>query len=219
MFHSSLSSVFTIYGVFTEFKISYYVQRISTPSPFNMSTWIYITNLPMYSDYPLLQQIFHGIGQITNMTIVKNDMILKSVGFVQFANPKHAKTACSKKDETIVEKSQIRVFCVWSPSEDLSTIGVTNYPLEYQHNDLYQLFNTHGDIVDIRIMAPDTNSSTTTHRGRSHDDHKSECLPHALISFVRIEHATSAAQEMDGSVIGCEGALSVELVNSDARVW
>jgi len=172
-----------------------------------MSTWVHVTNLPMYSDHPLLLEIFHGIGLIQNISIVKNEFIMKSQAFVQFSKPQHAKTACSKKDETIVEKSQIRVFLIWSPEENLSTIRVSNYPEEYRTEDLYQLFNTHGDIVDIRIES----------NGNHLNDQKSDSTPSALISFVRVEHATSAAQEMDGSVIGCEGALSVNLVNSDAR--
>lgn len=170
-----------------------------------------MANLPMYADHSLLQEVFQGIGQITNMSLVPNQMIMKSVAFVQFENPKHAKTACSKKDGTIVEKSQIRVFLCWMETEDLSTVRVTNFPEEYQLNDLHALFNTFGDIVNVRIM-PSNNV-------KSHDDdQKIEYQPHALVSFVKIEHATAAAQELNGSVIGYEGALHVELVNSDARV-
>jgi len=162
----------------------------------------------------MLQELFQDldIGRITDMKLIKNDLIFKSTGFIRFANPKDAKIACSKKDRIIVEKSQIRVFVCWTPDENLSTIRVRNFPENSTRDDLVYLFNTHGDIVDVRIVGP-----MEANPGSEGDDHKSEYQTHALISYVRIEHAKSAAQEMDGSVIGCEGALSVELVNSDAR--
>ena len=188
-----------------------------------MSTWIHITNLPLYYDDYGLQDIFSDIGQITATNVTKNNMIMKSTGFVQFANTKHAKLAASKKDQTVIANSAVRVYLLWTEKEDLSTIKVKNIEPQSTENDLEKYFDPYGGIVDIRII--DNNSSNNDDQKVKEIEDKSkepssskEQEPYALISFCRVDYALQAVQEMNGTIIGMGGALSVELVNPDARV-
>ena len=186
-----------------------------------MSTWIHITNLPLYYDDYGLQDIFSDIGQITATNVTKNNMIMKSTGFVQFANTKHAKLAASKKDQTVIANSAVRVYLLWTEKEDLSTIKVTNIEPQSTENDLEKYFDPYGGIVDIRIMNKNHNSSNLDDDQKVteiDDKLKNENDLYALISFCRVDYALQAVQEMNGTIIGMGGALSVELVNPDARV-
>ena len=179
-----------------------------------MSTWVHITNLPLYYDDYGLQDIFSDIGQITATNVTKNNMIMKATGFVQFANTKHAKLAASKKDQTVIANSAVRVYLLWTDKEDLSTIKVTNIEPQSTENDLEKYFDPYGGIVDIRII-------NNNHSNKKDDDHKVKETnedQYALISFCRVDYALQAVQEMNGTIIGMNGALSVELVNPDARV-
>eukprot|EP01084_Bolivina_argentea_P066992 122103_1 len=161
-----------------------------------MSTWIHITNLPLYYDHYGLHDIFGDIGQIIATKVTKDEMILKSTGFVQFASPKHAKLAASKKDQTVIANSAVRVYLVWTPDEDLSTVRVENIPAESTTTELEQYFDPYGEIVNTTI-----NQKTS----------------HALISFCRVDYALNAVQEMNGTIIDSCGALKVTLTNPDAR--
>ena len=180
-----------------------------------MSRWIHITNLPLYYDDYGLQEIFTDIGQISATNVTKQEMILKSTGFVQFANAKHAKLAASKKDQTVIANSAVRVYLIWTQQEDLSTIKVTNIEPQSTESDLEKYFDPYGGIVDIRIIKPSQSSSNKDDEKIKEDQQKE---PYALISFCRVDYALQAVQEMNGTIIGMCGALKVELVNPDARV-
>ncbi len=160
-----------------------------------MSTWIYIKNLPLYYDEYGLLDIFNDIGQIVATAVTKNEIILKSTGFVQFASPKHAKLAASKKDQTVIANSAVRVYLIWNEKEDLSTIRVENILPNSNESDLEKTFDPYGEIVDITII--NTNV--------------------ALISFCRVDYALQAVQEMNNTIIGMGKPLSVSLTNPDAR--
>eukprot|EP01084_Bolivina_argentea_P111238 198555_1 len=176
-----------------------------------MSTWIHVTNLPLYYDEYGLQDIFSDIGQIIAMNVTKNEMILKSTGFVQFSNPKHAKLAASKKDQTVIGNSAIRVYLIWMSKEDLSTIKVENIPLNISTVELENNFIPYGSIVDITICKNNTTND------EKQDNNNTNNETYALISYCRVDYALQAVQEMNNTILGFGNPLTVNLVNPDAR--
>ena len=189
-----------------------------------MSTWIYVTNLPLYFDDLTLKDIFCGIGQIISIKISRDELILKSTALVQFTHSKHAKLAASKKDQTVINKSAIRVYLIWSQKENLSTIKVFGISNNSQKTDLEKHFNPYGNIVDIQIMSKtkqikkDKENQNDNKKNMENNDAKNKKELYALISFSRVDYALQAAQEMNGTIIGSGHVLSVELINPDARV-
>eukprot|EP01084_Bolivina_argentea_P067968 123696_1 len=161
-----------------------------------MSTWIYITNLPLYYDDISLQDIFNGIGEIITTKISQDELLLKSTAIIQFSDSKHAKLAASKKDGTVIDKSAIRVFIIWCNNEDLSSIKVSNILPDSTIQDLDNTFNPYGNIVNI---SKDINNE------------------YALISYSKVDYALQATQEMNHNIIGSDHQLSVTLMNPDAR--
>eukprot|EP01083_Nonionella_stella_P070228 187804_1 len=175
-----------------------------------MSTWIYVTNLPLYYDELSVKDIFNGIGQILSIKLAKDQLIHKCTAMVEFSQTKHAKMAASKKDHTVLHhtnndthkqhKLGIRVFVIWCPVETVSTVRCYNIDPSCTNIELEKYFNPFGDIVNVQIM-----------------DNQIQSKPYALISFSRVDYALRAVQEMNGTMIGLGGALCVELVNVDAR--
>jgi len=166
-----------------------------------MSCSIYIPSLPSFFDDFSLRKLFNDCGQIKECGVVQHETLLKSCGFVKFANAHCAKMAAAKKDQTILERNAIRVFVVWDVQETLSTIRVSNLPHDIHVNGLRHLFSPFGDIVNVKINKNDENTE-------------------ADISFSRVEYAIRATDEMDGAAFGPNnGNLCVNLVNADARCF
>eukprot|EP00484_Ammonia_sp_Unknown_P002480 CAMPEP_0197076104 /NCGR_PEP_ID=MMETSP1384-20130603/211943_1 /TAXON_ID=29189 /ORGANISM="Ammonia sp." /LENGTH=811 /DNA_ID=CAMNT_0042514953 /DNA_START=39 /DNA_END=2474 /DNA_ORIENTATION=- len=181
-----------------------------------MSRWVQITNLPLYYDEYSLAEIFGDIGPISALKVSKNEMILKSTGFVQFRDAKHAKSAASKKDQTVIANSAVRVFLVWTQQEDLSTIKVTNIEADTTEAALKQHFDPYGGIVDITVVRNNKQQQTHNDDDEKVNEQHNESFA-AFISFCKVEYAIQAVQEMNGTIIAMGGALQVELVNADAR--
>eukprot|EP00484_Ammonia_sp_Unknown_P019217 CAMPEP_0197036396 /NCGR_PEP_ID=MMETSP1384-20130603/13906_1 /TAXON_ID=29189 /ORGANISM="Ammonia sp." /LENGTH=667 /DNA_ID=CAMNT_0042466573 /DNA_START=33 /DNA_END=2032 /DNA_ORIENTATION=- len=168
-----------------------------------MSQWIYVTNLPLYYDELSIQEMFSGLGQITATKIRKDALIFKSTALLQFAHSKYAKLAASKRDQTVIGKSAIRVFLVWCKKETLSTIKVLNIPPHSTPSDIEKYCNPYGDVVNIAVVSNNTANAPDT--------------AYALVSFSRVDYALLAAQEMDQTIVASGAALSVQLLNPDAR--
>lgn len=167
-----------------------------------MSSWIYVHNLPNYFDELEIKEIFRDNGPIKQIVMKTDSLLLKSSSFVQFVHSKCAKQAAIRKDQTVIDKNAIRVFLIWCPSEQISTIKITNISSDMNHLQLQQMFEPFGTIVDTRIIQDiNTNNNEL----------------HALVSFSKVEYALQATQEMNGSIISANSNLSVQLLNPDAR--
>lgn len=166
-----------------------------------MSCTIYIPSLPSFFDDFSLRQLFNDCGRIKECGVIQHETLLKSSGFVKFTNTHCTKMAAAKKDQTILERSAIRVFVVWDIQETLSTIRVSNLPDDIHANGLKNLFSPFGDVVNVKISKNFENTE-------------------ADVSFSRVEYAIRATDEMDGAAFGPNnGNLSVKLVNPDARCF
>jgi len=164
-----------------------------------MSCWLYVTNLPNYFDEYGLIDLFKDVGKIRSVCIQKDNLLLKSQGFVKFDNEKYTKLGASKKDGKVIGNNAIRVYIVWNSKDTLTTVKISNLESTISTKELQDLFTPYGDIVDIRI------------------NNKNNSI-YAYISFTKVEYALQASQEMNGQIIfGYNETLKVSLLNPDAR--
>jgi hypothetical protein len=171
--------------------------------------------------------MFGDVGSIKRIHIERVQLLLKSTAFIQFVNGKKARLAAIKKDQIVFADSVIRVYVVWSRKESLTTVQVSNLPLDVTEGSLLDYFSPYGDIVDIdfnKTSYPSMQENEDTDNSNSWCDEKmSQGIGKervAWISFARVDYALRACQEMDHSIISSAGdnaRLCVKLVNPDAR--
>ncbi len=108
----------------------------------------------------------------------------------------------------MIDKCAIRVFIIWNIKEDLSTIKVSNILPNSTHNDLTNIFNPYGTIINIEII------NNTNHENDNTNDNNT----YAIVSYSKVDYALQATQELNHNIIGSDHKLSVTLMNPDARV-
>jgi RNA recognition motif-containing protein len=203
-----------------------------------MSSWVYISNLPSYFDTVEISTLFDRSGlrkEIKDIIIDGDSYQINLCAFVQFYSAKDAKRAAATLDGTVAADSRaISVAVVWNERDTLPTVEVARIPESVSVQQLSDMFEPFGDVIDIRFTASTISIAATSKpkRKTTHTETASDETPEsrssssgdtgkrALVTFKRIEYAIDAANKMNGEIIGYEcgsGGLSVRLVNPDAR--
>jgi RNA recognition motif-containing protein len=176
-----------------------------------MSNWVKVTNLPYYCDESEIICTFGEIGPIKQIHMEYKQLMLKSTAFIQFVNARSARLAATKKDQLLFGDTIVRVRVIWNRKESLTTVEVSNLPLNITEQELREYFIPYGDVVDISINAESTESPRA-------ENNKKEITAH--VSFSRIDYALRACQEMNHSIISGDtdySGLHVKVINPDSR--
>lgn len=159
------------------------------------NTTVIVKRLPSETNETKVRQFFRDCGTILSIQLVPSDEGSDLTATIEFE---------SKEDVLSAQTKSMKLFEGHSVNIQVgtgTTLFVTNYPPEADEEYIRKLFDSYGEVVDVRLPS------------LKYDVRRRFCY----VQFLSSEQAQAAAKALDGMALGRNLTLNVKLSDPTAK--